>query len=98
MAIVYKTSPLNYKLLRPLIKVEHFGLINLIAQNRLAKEFIQDDFTPEILSEELFRLLESEINRKMRDELNKVVETLGKGGAAKRAAIAILKEISHQQF
>jgi lipid-A-disaccharide synthase len=31
MAIVYKTSALNYKLLRPLIDVEHFGLINLIA-------------------------------------------------------------------
>ena len=36
MAIVYKTSPLNYKLLRPLISVEHFGLINLIAGERVA--------------------------------------------------------------
>ena len=94
MAIVYKTSPLNYKLLRPLIKVEHFGLINLIAQSRLAKEFIQDDFTPEILANELFRLLEPKKNRKMRDELNKVVETLGKGGASKRAATAVLNKIS----
>ncbi len=96
MAIVYKTSPLNYKLLRPLIKVEHFGLINLIAQNRLAKEFIQDDFTPEILANELFRLLEPETNRKMREELHKVVETLGKGGASKRAAKAVLNEISRE--
>ncbi len=94
MAIVYKTSPLNYKLLRPLIKVEHFGLINLIAQKRLAKEFIQDDFTPEILANELFRLLEPETNKKMRVELNEVVETLGKGGASKRAAIAVLNEIA----
>ena len=46
MAIVYKTSSINYKLLRPLIEVEHFGLINLIAGERVAAELIQDDFTP----------------------------------------------------
>jgi lipid-A-disaccharide synthase len=64
MAIVYKTSPLNYKLLRPLISVEHFGLINLIAEARLAAELIQDDFTPETLSRELFRLLAQSGDRK----------------------------------
>jgi len=93
MAIVYKTSRLNYGLLRPIISVEHFGLINLIAEERLAKELIQDDFTPESLADELFRLLEPETNKKMRESLREVVETLGKGGAAKRAAEAILKLI-----
>ena len=90
-AIVYKTSPLNYKLLRPLISVAHFGLINLIAEKRLVAELIQDDFTPQNLADELFRLLETEINQKMREELKKVVDTLGHGGAALRAAQAILK-------
>ena len=94
LAIVYKSSPLNYRLLRPLIKVEHFGLINLIAQKRLANEFIQNEFTPETLARELFRLLEPENNKNMREELNKVVETLGKGGASKRAAKAIFDKIS----
>ncbi|MCY7375554.1 MAG: lipid-A-disaccharide synthase [Pyrinomonadaceae bacterium] len=93
MAIVYKTSALNYKLLRPLITVEHFGLINLIAQERLAKELIQDDFTPETLSAELFRLLEPAVNQKMRERLREVTATLGHGGAARRAAAAILKEL-----
>jgi len=93
MAIVYKTSALNYKLLRPIISVEHFGLINLIAGERLVEELIQDDFTPETLSAELFRLLEPAMNKKMRERLREVVETLGKGGASKRAASAILKLI-----
>lgn len=93
MAIVYKTSAINYKLLRPLITVEHFGLINLIAQERLAKELIQDDFTPETLSAELFRLLEPDINKEMREKLKKVTDTLGHGGASKRAAQAILREL-----
>jgi lipid-A-disaccharide synthase len=93
MAIVYKTSALNYKLLRPLITVEHFGLINLIAQERLAKELIQDDFTPATLSAELFRLLEPATNKAMRDRLKEVADSLGHGGAAKRAAAAILREL-----
>lgn len=91
MAIVYKTSALNYKLLRPLIDVPHFGLINLIAQERLAKELIQNDFTAETLAAELFRLLETDTNKRFRQRLNQVNETLGHGGTAKRAAQSIFK-------
>lgn len=91
LAIVYKTSPLNYSLLRPLINVENFGLINLIARETVAKELIQDDFTPENLSAELFRLLEKNENQKVRKRLKEITETLGKGGTAKRAAEIILK-------
>jgi len=91
MAIVYKTSGFNYKLLRPLIDVEHFGLINLIAQESVAKELIQNEFTKESLSAELFRLLEPENNQKMRERLSEVTETLGHGGTAKKAARIVLE-------
>lgn len=97
MAIVYKTSAINYKLLRPLISVEHFGLVNLIAQERLAKEFIQDEFTGKTLADELFSLLEKDNNRKMREKLNSVTEKLGHGGASKRAAQFILRELEGVQ-
>ena len=93
LAIVYKTSPFNYKLMRPLISVAHFGLINLIAEERLAAELIQDDFTPAALAEELFRLLDASENRKMRETLKSVTEKLGHGGASKRAAEFILDVI-----
>lgn len=93
MAIVYKTSAINYKLLRPLIDVEHFGLINLIAGKRVAVELIQDDFTPETLSAELFRLLEPSVNASVRAELAAAVDKLGHGGASKRAAEAIVELI-----
>ena len=91
MAIVYKTSAINYKLLRPLITVDHFGLINLIAEKRLARELIQDDFTPRTLSDELFRLLDPEVNAEFRGELRTAADKLGHGGASKRAAEAILR-------
>ncbi len=91
MTIVYKTSGINYKLVRPLISVDHFGLINLIAGRRIATELIQDEFTPERLAEELRNTLRPDENDRIRGELRTAVGKLGEGGASKRAAAAILK-------
>lgn len=91
LVIVYKSTSLNYRLLRPLIRVEHFGLINLIAERRIATELIQNDLTPAKLSAELFRLLEPETNKRTREELKTATDKLGHGGASKRAAVAIQK-------
>lgn len=93
MAIVYKTSALNYSLLEPLISVDHYGLINLIAGERLATELIQKDFTGDTLSAELVRLLEPDTNAKMRHQLRDAAAKLGQGGASMRAAKAILRLI-----
>ena len=90
MAIVYKTSALNYKLLRPLISVEHFGLINLIAERRVAAEMIQAEFTPSALADQLFKLLEPGENARVRSDLRVVADKLGHGGASARAAAVIL--------
>lgn len=93
MVIVYKTSAVNYKLLEPLIDVPHYGLINLIAGKRLAKELIQDAFTAQTTASELLRLLEPETNKNMRRELKDAADKLGHGGASKRAAEAIFRLI-----
>ncbi|HRI04223.1 MAG TPA: lipid-A-disaccharide synthase [Pyrinomonadaceae bacterium] len=91
LVIVYKTSAINYKLLEPFIEVPHYGLINLIAGERLAKELIQGDFTPQTLADEINRLLQPEVNAEMRVRLKETADKLGHGGASKRAAEAILK-------
>ena len=91
MAVVYKTSALNFKILSPMIDVEHYGLINLIAGKRVAEEFIQDEFTAGKVSDEILRLLEPETNAAMRKELQIAADKLGHGGASKRAAEAIFK-------
>ena len=93
MAIVYQTSALNYNLLEPLISVDHYGLINLIAGERVAKELIQKDFTAETLADEINRLLKPEDNARMREQLKVAADKLGHGGASKRAAEAILRLI-----
>lgn len=95
MAIVYKTSAINYALLRPLISVEHFGLVNLIAGERVAKEMIQGEFSSRSLTNELLRLLDPTVNNRVREKLRETSDKLGHGGASKRAAQAILRILSN---
>ena len=90
MTIVYRTSSLNYLLLRPLISVEHYGLINLIAGRKVVKEMIQGEFSTEAAAVEILRLLDPDVNRKIRAELREATSGLGSGGASSRAARAIL--------
>jgi len=84
---------LNYVLLRPLISVEHYGLINLIAGRKVAKELIQRELSPQSVAAELSRLLDPDHNAAVRDELRAAGEKLGSGGASRRAAEAILRLI-----
>lgn len=93
MVIVYKTSVLNYVLLRPLISVEHYGLINLIAGEKVARELIQGDFNPSATAAEVMRLLEPESNVKVRDDLRRATSKLGTESTARRAATAIVNLI-----
>lgn len=93
MAIVYKTSTLNYKIFVPMISVEHFGLINLIAGERVVKELMQDELTADVLADEIERLLQPDVNKEVRAKLHAAAERLGHGGASKRAATAILKRV-----
>ena len=91
--VVYVESAVNWHLLGRLINVEHYGLVNLIAGERVAPELMQYDFTGERLAEELSALLAPERNASVRARLRKVVARLGQGGASLRAADAILRAV-----
>lgn len=90
LVIIYKTSTFNWWTLGWLINVEHIGLVNLIAEKRLAKELLHTNFTADILEKELWNLLEPKNNQKMREELNKINEKLGNQNASLNAAKAII--------
>lgn len=93
MVIVYKVSAHNYHTLRHLVNVPHYGLINLIAEERLAKELIQNDCEGNKIAEEVVRLLKPEVNQEFRRRLAEITETLGSGGTSKLAAQTVLREI-----
>jgi lipid-A-disaccharide synthase len=94
MVIVYRESPINWHVLGSLIKVEHYGLVNLIAGRRVATELMQSELNGARLSRELIGLVNPDRNREVRHELTDVVEKLGSRGASAHAAETILQFLS----
>jgi lipid-A-disaccharide synthase len=90
MVIVYKESEINWHVLGSLITAEHYGLVNLIAGERLVTELMQNDLTGVRLAAELNKLLYEERNKTMRERLQEIAHRLGDGGASQRAAERIL--------
>jgi len=92
MVIVYRVSPLTYRLLRRLVTVDTIGMVNLIAGERIVPELIQEAFTPATVAGEAISMLtdEGRVGR-IRAGLARVREKLGGPGASRRAAEAILK-------
>ncbi|HEX6939616.1 MAG TPA: lipid-A-disaccharide synthase [Longimicrobiales bacterium] len=58
MVIAYRTSRLTFALARRLVRVEHIGLVNLVAGRRLVPEFVQDAADPAVLADALLPMLD----------------------------------------
>jgi lipid-A-disaccharide synthase len=92
MVIVYRVSPLTYWLGRRLVTVDTFGMVNLIAGEKIVPELIQDAFTPKAVADEAVSLLTDTVRRaRVREGLALVRQRLGGPGASRRAAEAILR-------
>jgi lipid-A-disaccharide synthase len=94
MVVVYKESLINWHTLGRLITVDHYGLVNLVAGERVATELMQDDFNGERLANELLWLLDKKTNEDARTRLREVAHQLGEGGASQRAAHSILRALN----
>jgi lipid-A-disaccharide synthase len=92
MVIVYRLSPLTYRLGKPLVTVDTYGMVNLIAGEKIVPELIQDACTPENVAAEAVSLLTDGARAtRVRDGLARVRDRLGRPGASRRAAEAILR-------
>lgn len=95
MVVVYRLSPLTYRLGKPFVKVDTYAMPNLVAGRRIVPELIQDGFTPERVCEEVVALLtDRERHAAMKTALRDVRQRFGGGGASGRAADAILDLVS----
>lgn len=94
LVIVYKESFINWHTLGRLIHTEHFGLVNLIANERLVTELMQNDLNGERLAREILSLLDATRNAALRTRLSEVTMQLGAGGSSARTARAIIKAVS----
>lgn len=92
MVVVYRLSPLTYKLGKPFLLVEHVAMVNLIAGRRIVPELIQENCTAENIAIETLKLL---TNREWADDTRRALADvrakLGGPGASGRAAEAVLE-------
>jgi lipid-A-disaccharide synthase len=93
MVVVYKESWVNWNTLGRLITVDHYGLVNLVADERVATELMQDDLDGERLANELLLLLDKQRNEGARQRLREVANQLGDSGASQRAADVVLEAL-----
>jgi lipid-A-disaccharide synthase len=92
MVVVYRLSPLTYRLGKPFIHVHTYAMANLIAGRRVVPELIQEAFTPEAVAAEALRVLSDPMHAAgVRRELTRVKSLLGEPGASRRAAEAVLE-------
>jgi lipid-A-disaccharide synthase len=91
MVIVYRLAPLTYALGRRFVHVDTFGMVNLVAGERVSPELIQDGFTADAVAEHAIQLLTDGAARaRAVTALRDVKARLGGGGASRRAAEAVL--------
>lgn len=93
--VVYRVSPVSYAIGRPLVRVPHYAMANLIAGRRLLTELIQGEFRPDRVASEVGRLLDDPGGRAdVRAGLAEVRARLGGPGASARAAEVVAAYIS----
>ncbi|MFT4177512.1 MAG: lipid-A-disaccharide synthase [Luteolibacter sp.] len=90
--LVYRVAPLTYVLGRLLVKIRFIGIVNILAERGVVKEFIQDAATSQAVSAELERLLtDDEARDGLKAELAETVALLGGEGAHEKAAAAVAR-------
>lgn len=93
--VCYKGNQISYLIAKNLIKVKYISLVNLIMNKPVLKELIQNDLTPENISEELKQLLTNhKRQRQLLDDYEELRCVLGNAGASSNAASIIFSDLN----
>jgi lipid-A-disaccharide synthase len=87
MVIVYKVSALTYYIMRTLAITKFIGLVNIVPQKSVVKEFIQHQATATNISEETLKILNNtKYCEFIQHELSLLRHQLGDGNGSKNVA------------
>jgi lipid-A-disaccharide synthase len=93
--LVYKVSWFSYVPGRLLIRVDHLGMPNILAGKEIIPEFIQHNAVPDRIADSVWKLYDDpNLRAKMVGEMDRVIRLLGEKGAGRRAAEAVIRELS----
>jgi lipid-A-disaccharide synthase len=86
LVVAYRTSRWTHALARRLVRIPRIGLVNVVAGQEVAPEFVQDAVEPQALAAALQPLLDpdSDVRSRMLGALAGVRERLGAPGAGER--------------
>jgi lipid-A-disaccharide synthase len=88
--LVYRVAPLTYMAAKMVVKIRHIGLVNILAEREVVREFVQGNARPDRVAEVLREFVESpEKCEDFRRELAEITAKLGGAGAHERAARAV---------
>jgi lipid-A-disaccharide synthase len=91
MVVIYKLSPLTYRLGKPLVTIDTYAMANLVAGERIVPELIQERCTPEAIADEAVSFLtDPERWERTRARLAHTRARLGPPGSTGRVADAVL--------
>jgi len=90
MVITYRLSPLSYWLGRLLVQVNHIGMVNIVAGERVVPELLQGDVTADRILAETRRILQPEVRQAVVRKLADVQRLLGPPGAPGRVADMVM--------
>jgi lipid-A-disaccharide synthase len=91
VVVMYRLSPMTYRMAKWLVRLPHFSLVNIIAGRKIVPELLQHEVTGEKIAASVRDLL---ANRdKVRGELALVRGKLGESGASRRAAETIMSVV-----
>lgn len=90
MLIVYRISPITYRIFSKIVKFTFAGIANVIAKKLICREFIQGNATAKNIAHELEQLLSNKnYISEMKNEMGKIKKHLGeKNGSAATAKLA----------
>ncbi len=90
MTIVYIVNKINYAIMKRLIQIDHIGLVNIVSGKSIVREFLQDEAQADDIADEVVRLLDDyQYRDNMKQELARVKDKMGEGGASDKVAALI---------
>ena len=98
MIVVYKVAFLTWAIAKILIKIPYIAMVNVVSGKKIVPELVQWGMTGDRIMKELTSYLQDDEYRvSVIQELHKVKERLGSGGAADKAARSIVEFIDRKK-
>lgn len=95
--LVYKMAPLTWGVAKMVVKVEHAGIVNILAGREVVPEYLQGACTPEtVVSWVETTLRDREAAAALAEQLLEVASKLGEGGVHEKVAAEVVKLLEEQ--